>query len=175
MATQETKVCIACNKKLPINNFWKDKNSKTGSVARCKECVNSGKTNNPHFSNKSQTTKIDPKIATADVSVDFLADYRKTRKTEWQLSQVKLLMIKIKEAVGNGIEYFDKIFAIHGSGHHKQGCAAMLAEMKKLALYNREQKSKNKPEESLDDYWRNGRRFKLGNQIVAAPKSNGKK
>lgn len=179
--TATEKLCPKCNKKLPAISYWKDKKSDDGLFSQCKDCFNKKRgTKGPRDENKALGTypklsKIPSEIAGAEISIDFLADFRKMRKNEWLLPQVKLLISKVNESIQRGIDSFDKVYAAYGSGHNRAGCTGVLAEIKKLAIYNRELKLNGKKEETLDEYWKAGRRFKIGNQIVASVKSNGKK
>lgn len=174
----ETKKCIACLQEKPIEDFWKDKYAKGGRVPRCMQCQKEGRQKAGGLKieklkpGKEPEIRIPNEIIEKDLDLDFLADIRRTGKTGWQLPQVKLLISKVDEAWKAGVTNFDKIFQAFGSGRSKSGCVSLLAELKKLALSNRERKETGKTIETLEEYWKI-RRFKVGNEVVAE-KINGK-
>lgn len=178
MATPKptNKKCVACHKELPLDQFWNDRTNPSGKVARCKECHKSGNVSFVHPGQGGNKLKrIPDEITNAEVTFDFLADIKKGGKLGWQLPQVKLLLIKVQEANKAGLTDFRRIFAAYGSGRAVSSCQNVMTEIKKLAVHNREQKAKNKPERTLDEYWKGPREFKFGNTVVADAKSKKKK
>lgn len=171
--SKDSKVCIGCKKDQLLSMFWNDKNSPGGKVARCKECHASGITSGKRFIT-SQKPKIPDEIINNEIDFDFLADFKRTSKLGWQLNEIKLLLVKVKEATQNQITNFEKIFHAYGSGHKKSGCLQVLAEIKKLSIHNRELVKNGEPPISLEEYWKT-RMFKFGNEELAPAIKNGKK
>lgn len=171
MAT--TKICNRCNKTKPLSDFYTDKGRPDKKMANCRDCyvLNRKDPNRPRRLRGAETSTLVE--APKEVSIDFLVDFKRPSKIGWQLPQVKTLLFKVQEAYNSGVSNFDKIFAQWGAGRAKSSCVGILAEVKKLAVDNRQRKEKGQPEISLDEYWKT-RKYKFGNAVIAEPKKNGK-
>lgn len=137
------KICITCHKEKPLSEFHKNALAVSGRTNKCKPC-------------KKEYMK--GYQSGGRIEIDFLLSMRKGGKDAWSLSQVITFLAKIKASLKEGNTKFDDLYK--DSGHTAVGCKNLIAELRKLAKFNQEERVAGRPEEGLKAYWNNGRRFR---------------